>query len=55
MHEELEETPRGVCPACGNVYYDVDLRRGSDVRCDCGQRLIVTAPEDPDRPARLPD
>lgn len=55
MFDEQEDQPRGTCPRCGNVYYDIDTRRGSDVRCDCGSRLLIVFPDEYERPSRLPD
>lgn len=56
MMDEQEDLPKGVCPRCGDVVYDLDLRRGGPVYCHCGARLIISDPLAPEeRPRRLPD
>ncbi|MBI4493125.1 MAG: hypothetical protein HY690_10085 [Chloroflexi bacterium] len=54
--DERDDLPHGVCPRCGDVLYDLDLRRGGEVRCYCGARLIIVQPRElEERPSRLPD
>lgn len=56
MDDDRDDLPRGVCPKCGDVLYDLDVRRGSEVYCQCGARLIIAAPPGAEeRRSRLPD
>lgn len=57
MYDEIDDQPRGTCPRCGNVYYDLDTRRGGEVPCDCGAKLLIVYPDDveAEAPKVLPD
>ena len=55
MYDEIDDQPRGTCPRCGTVYYDLDTRRGGEVRCDCGARLLIVYPDEVEAPSPLPD
>ena len=56
MTDERDDLPRGVCPKCGDAFEDLDNRRGSEVRCHCGAKIIVASPRLHEEPRwRYPD
>lgn len=56
MRDDDFDRPRGICPRCGDVYYDLDIRRGERIRCACGAYLRIVLPNEFERErTRLPD